>query len=323
VERFKLDHQTRQIGGATYHYLLLPSFAQMENVAKGADNAWLELYQRIGNHLYWIEQDGNLLFANIPQTLIDYRNAKTRTPMAAWLTQQGLDAQHVLFAATMRTHEAQRTVYMAYLQGLQILADIAGAKIDMFELPTADAMALPRDGALGLQIHASDDDVGMDFVFEQSPLEAFSGTGGMTSVAIVAILAAIAVPAYQDYTMRSHVSEGLMLSDGVKVAIAEYYVNRGRLPRDLGALGMTAPDGRYTQSVRVEDGVVVITLNAAAGGGMAGRTLKLTPYANARGTLEWQCGAAAAPAGAKALVASRADGGESVPGKFLPVSCRP
>jgi Tfp pilus assembly major pilin PilA len=325
VDRFKLDHQTRNIGGASFHYLLLPSFAQMENAASAAASPWLELYQRVGTHLYWIEQDGNLLFANIPQTLMDYRAAKTHTPLAAWLTkQQGLDAAQALLAATVRTNGAQRSVYSAYLVGLQILADIAGTHIDMFTLPSADALQLPRDGALGLQLHASNDDLGVDFIFEQAPLEALGNTGGgMTAVAVVAILAAIALPAYQDYTVRSHVSEGLVLGDAVKTAIAEYYLRRRGLPHDLAAVGVSAPPvGRYVQSIRVEDGVVVITYTAAAGAGLDGHTLKIAPYANAQGEIRWQCGSAAAPAGTHPLAAQRPDTGEPVPQKYLPSNCR-
>jgi len=330
VAKYKFEYETRDIGGATFHHLNLSFSPQMDNAAKSAEiNPWLQLYARIGNHNYWIEQDGNLLLSGVPQTLIDYRNAKSRTPLAAWLTQtQGLDAKQALLAATVRTREAQRSVYAAYLQGLQVLADVAGVHVDMFTLPSPDALALQRDGALGLQVRASDDEVGADFIFEQSPLETFTGATGanstMTSVAVVAILAAIALPAYQDYTVRAHVSEGLMLSEGVKVAIAEYYINRSKLPRDLAAIGIKEiPSGQYTQSVRVEDGVVVITLNAAAGTGMADHSLRLTPYANTQGALEWQCGTAAVPAGAKVLVAPHPNSAESVPAKYLPTSCRP
>jgi len=323
AERFKLEYQTREIGGVTFHHLVLHSLAQIRNAP--ADNPWLALYERIGNHLYWIEQDGNLLFANIPQTLTDYRAAKTHAPLGAWLTQQqGLDAAQSLFAATSRTQGTQRSVYAAYLVGLQMLADAVGAKLDLFTLPSADTLQLPRDGALGLQLHASNDDVGIDFIYEQTPLEALgSGAGGMSTVAVVAILAAIALPAYQDYTVRAHVSEGLVLSEAIKTAIAEYYAVHHRLPGDLAALGMPVPVGLYTQGVRVEDGVIVITFKSAAGAGLEGRVLRLTPHATSQGALAWQCGSAAAPAGAQALVDPRTDTREPVPPKFLPASCRP
>jgi Tfp pilus assembly major pilin PilA len=324
ADKYKFEYSTRQIGGATFHHVDLPGFPQMDNALK-VDNVWFDLYRRIGYHFYWIEQDGNLLVANIPQTLVDYHDAKTHTALRPWLTQrQGLDAGQALFAATARTHDAQREVYAAYLQGLQALADVAGAHIDLFTLPSADGLALPRDGALGVQIHASDDDLGADFVFEQSPLEVFSSAnGGMTTVAVVAIFAAIALPAYQDYTVRSHISEGVVLADGVKSAIAEYYQAHKHLPRDLGELGLSPPEGLYTQSVRVEGGVVVIAYKASAGTGLAGRTLRITPYASASGALAWQCGNSVLAAGAHPLAAPNSDTSESIQAKYLPTSCRP
>jgi type IV pilus assembly protein PilA len=54
----------------------------------------------------------------------------------------------------------------------------------------------------------------------------------MIVVAIIGILAAIAIPAYQDYTIRSQVSEGLSLASGSKVAVAEFFQNEGALPAD-------------------------------------------------------------------------------------------
>ncbi len=62
----------------------------------------------------------------------------------------------------------------------------------------------------------------------------------MIVVAIIAILAAIALPAYQDYVIRSQVSEGAVLSDGAKTAVAEYYSNRGAAPADNTSAGLAS-----------------------------------------------------------------------------------
>ena len=63
----------------------------------------------------------------------------------------------------------------------------------------------------------------------------------MIVVAIIAILAAIALPAYQDYVIRSQVSEGAVLSDGAKTAVAEYYSNRGSAPVNNTSAGLASP----------------------------------------------------------------------------------
>ena len=62
----------------------------------------------------------------------------------------------------------------------------------------------------------------------------------MIVVAIIGILAAIALPAYQDYTIRSQASEGKILASGGKTAVAEFYNNTGRMPANNSSAGMSA-----------------------------------------------------------------------------------
>ena len=178
VAKFKLAYETRDIAGIKIHYLTVPNFGAAA-LRSGGDSPWLDAVRRISRHYYWIETPDNLLFADIPQTLIDYHNAKSHEPVGAWLTQrQGLDDKQSLLSMSARTQNTQRALYAMYLQGLQALADISGAKIDLFAMPSADQIALPRNGALGLQIHASNDDAGIDFVFEQSPVEVLTSSSG-------------------------------------------------------------------------------------------------------------------------------------------------
>src|SRR2546421_650669 len=86
----------------------------------------------------------------------------------------------------------------------------------------------------------------------------------MIVVAIIGILAAIAIPAYQDYTIRSQVTEGLNLASSVKASVAEYYANNGTWPVGLvgaaPALGYTAdPSGKYVADITVATGTITIT----------------------------------------------------------------
>ena len=326
VAKFKLDYETREMAGIKIHYLTISSLHAAATSARPHE-PWLDIYMRIAHHYYWIETPDNLIIADIPQTLVDYHNAKSHEPVRAWLTQkQGLDDKQSLLTFSARTQNTQRAIYAIYLQGLQGLADISGAKIDLFAMPSADQIALPRNGALGLQIHASNDDAGIDFIFEQSPVEVLTSSSGsmMTGVAVVAIVAAIALPAYQDYTVRSQVSEGLVLSDAVKVAVAEYYATNGKLPRDLGAIGLPASvKGQYTQSLRLDNGTIVITFGGAASTSIKDRSLRLVPYLNANSTIVWQCGLASPPSVGKALAPALPAGmGTDVPAKYLPSVCR-
>ena len=72
----------------------------------------------------------------------------------------------------------------------------------------------------------------------------------MIVVAIIAILAAIALPAYQDYTIRGQVSEGLSLSSGARTAVAEFYSNRGTFPTNIAAARSSGPARRVPARCR-------------------------------------------------------------------------
>jgi len=111
-------------------------------------------------------------------------------------------------------------------------------------------------------------------------------------VMMVGILAAIAIPAYQDYTIRAQVSEGLNLSGGAKAAVAEYYHDNGVLPADNTQSGLPDPSqlaGTYVAAVEVADGEIVVTYGNSAHGVISGQILVLTPAQEPQGSLRWTC----------------------------------
>src|SRR5208283_1698155 len=87
----------------------------------------------------------------------------------------------------------------------------------------------------------------------------------MIVIAIIGILAAIAIPAYQNYTIRAQVTEGLTLADGWKTAIAEYYANTGSWPTVTNLTGTVNSIGKYESSVTVvTGGAIQITYGGTA-----------------------------------------------------------
>jgi len=142
----------------------------------------------------------------------------------------------------------------------------------------------------------------------------------MIVVAIIAILAAIAIPAYQDYTIRSQVSEGLSLADGAKTAVAEYYTNRGTMPsgtdnnESVGLATAASIGGSYAQSVTVvANGKITVKYGPGSGdfgkkanSHINGKELALSPVTGA-GSISWTC---------------KADGSNALDKKYLPSSCR-
>jgi type IV pilus assembly protein PilA len=152
----------------------------------------------------------------------------------------------------------------------------------------------------------------------------------MIVVAIIGILAAIAIPAYQDYTIRAQVSGGMNLAAAAKAAVAETFLNRGEAPADRLAAGMsdTATDtnGKYVESVEVEDGVITITYGHEANSALDGQSLTLTPWLTPDDSVAWQCGGAEQPGNTTSAMGAEGDGGSLVTNdllRYLPAACRP
>jgi type IV pilus assembly protein PilA len=154
----------------------------------------------------------------------------------------------------------------------------------------------------------------------------------MIVVAIIGILAAIAIPAYQDYTIRAQVTEGLTLAAAAKTAVAESFSSAGQPPADRTAAGMSATatetSGNYVTGVEVENGTITVTYGNKANLQIAGQTLALTPYESVDLSVVWVCGNSVAPGGTALLGTSGGGtaataGATSVLDKFMPKDCRP
>ena len=142
----------------------------------------------------------------------------------------------------------------------------------------------------------------------------------MIVIAIIGILAAIAIPAYQNYTIRAQVTEGLTLADGWKTAIAEYYANTGAWPAQANLSGTAQSQGKYETVTVNAGGTIFITYGGTAvNAKVSGQTLTLVPYTNTNNDVLWQCGTATAPSGAS--IATNASAATTVSAQYLPTSC--
>ncbi|ENS8680036.1 pilin, partial [Neisseria gonorrhoeae] len=116
----------------------------------------------------------------------------------------------------------------------------------------------------------------------------------MIVIAIVGILAAVALPAYQDYTARAQVSEAILLAEGQKSAVTEYYPNHGEWPKNNASAGVASTPsdikGKYVQSVTVANGVVTAEMKpSGVNKEIQGKKLSLWAKRE-NGSVKWFCG---------------------------------
>lgn len=130
----------------------------------------------------------------------------------------------------------------------------------------------------------------------------------MIVVAIIAILAAIALPAYQDYTIRSQISEGVTLADGARAAVWDFVSNHGTFPSNNGSAGLVSSasiTGKYVTAVNVTGGVIATEFGNNANAAITTRHISLSPMMpSGAGSIIWRCSST------------------DINGRYLPTVCR-
>ncbi|MCL4978740.1 pilin [Neisseria meningitidis] len=150
----------------------------------------------------------------------------------------------------------------------------------------------------------------------------------MIVIAIVGILAAVALPAYQDYTARAQVSEAILLAEGQKSAVTEYYLNHGKWPSNNSSAGVASASdikGKYVQSVEVKNGVVTAEMKST-GVNKEIQGKKLSLWAKRQdGSVKWFCGLPVtrdAATDANDAVTADTATDKQIDTKHLPSTCR-
>ena len=146
----------------------------------------------------------------------------------------------------------------------------------------------------------------------------------MIVVSIIGILASIAIPAYQDYTIRAQVAESMTLTSELKISINDYYRSRGRFPAGNEAAGVPEPQqliGNYITRVEVQGGALHVQFGNYVNSLVDGQTLSIRPLVVAgspASPISWTCGHREAPAGMEAV----GDNRTTIDAKYMPGMCR-
>lgn len=342
VNKFKLPYEVREHKGQNYHHLVLPNFnafqqAQMEKSALESIDPILANYLNVlktfksNIHLYWIESGKYLIMAGIPQVLMDRIAHKNEVNASDWLTKtQKIDPSKSLLLASTTVDDLPDTVYKFQLGMLNYLNDIANSapeeqevaegtdtdsktsiiedsktKFDIFNLPSPAQLNLPEDGTYSMQFDATDTRLALNITSDFSAVDVLLNQSGMTTVAIAGVLAAVAIPAYNEYTLKSKVQEAYEEMRFYTNNINLYYMEYGKYPSvDNVAEFSMAPANEivYSYSLAPDTGVItgIIDLDGMQYDMI---TIRLIPEIF-KGELIWSC---------------KSSGGDE---KYIPNQCR-
>ena len=314
--------------GEGLHHIRLPSAVEMgglfgDTPAEIQDNLALQVYGRLGTHLYWIEQDGWLLLSGVPQPLIDRLALGASEPLDARLRAAGADPES-LMAVSGVAQDASRQIYYAWVGMLASIAELGGADIDLTTLPTARELALPEQSAISASLQLSAERLSLEMGYDQHALEWLAGNNGLAVVAVGGVLAAIAIPAYQDFTVRAVVASAIGDSGELSDAIAAHYAEYGELPDEGEALNLELPIASETghADISYDHGAVLIQFRDTAPGGLAGNFLYRLPLQQASGAMSWRCGDYLEDEGEMLVELGEEFAATNVANRHLPVSCR-
>ncbi len=295
VEKFGAELNTENFEGIDITHYKLPSLtnlviqqsSDLEEVENEAP--WLtQLLAAESTHLYWHQEQSNLIIASVPQILMARNRHLSDYTLNDWLTAHEVDWNGSLLSVLMESNKLPERIYTFYLESIQMLSDVAGVDANLMRMPLAEDLQLPKQGRLGMQIKTAGDITSLQFDYEQSMIDYIWGGGGVAVVATAGVLAAIAIPAYQNYTVRAQVSETILSAAELKFMLADFYITNNRYPTVEEAETFYMETDNATISFDADSQVIEIVFNDVISE-MSGDMVMLIPDVDEGGYFEWWC----------------------------------
>ena len=252
--------------------------------------AFITLMSQLQNHYYLRTEGDYLLISDLPQPLLARKNLAADAPTVAnWLAAEHLDLADTSYAWIHHQRHLSRDSYYNSLKRLQTYADLAQTPLDLAALP--DASQLPASGAVALRLQGDGKNPTLTLDLQNGADDLLSIAGSSTTIATFGIVSAIALPAYQDYTIRSRIAQNLLPASGLQHDLADVIAHG----KKINTKNYPAP----APNIQVEkSGDIRITLENADKYSDATLTLHYD-----RAGKQWQCQT-------------------TVPARYLPPQCR-
>jgi Tfp pilus assembly protein PilE len=283
----------KEVGDKQITYMKIPAFIdeEMTDGLKDVPFFVTDILTKANSHVFWQQEGDYLIASDLPQVLIDrnllLNKQDEKKSLSTWLDNtQKQDLSGSLLALSGSIDNAPRRLYYTYINVIQLLADITDAEVDIFSLPSARQLSMADSGTLGIQLDSTADSLGMEITFESTPADIILTTQGIASVATVGTLAAIAIPAYQDYLFKANIASANFDISMAKIKIEELFDAQSRLPNAQEAEGITLSQrfsSKYDLLVQPDTGAINVTITSKPG-----KTMLVEPMIT-EGKLEWQC----------------------------------
>jgi hypothetical protein len=311
--RFEIEQSSKTFGDTRIHHLVVPGIDISDEMdALPESNPGLAFIMarsmKAGTHLFWMRDGDRILIAAVPQVLMARLDHPGDVEVGEWLGNAGVETDRAALFGALRADDAPRRNYYAYIGSLPGIADMLGTEIDVMAFPTARELDLPDAGTIGFAVDYAEGQLGLDLAFENNPGDLFyAGGGSLGGIAVIGVLAAVAVPAYQDYVKRSRLATALAATSEFRNRVAAHVAEHGGLPDSEAAAEWAGGIVLGPELVNAfwQSEPPGLRLILAGGEGLAENTkLMLSPTIENGVLTEWTCSS------------------DDIEADQLPVSCR-
>ncbi len=311
ARRFDIEQSSTDVGGTRIHHLVIPGIDIADDIGDMRENNpglafIMSRSMQIGTHLFWMEEGDRILIAAVPQVLMARLDHPGDVAVGEWLSESGVETERAGIFGALRIGDAPRRNYYYYIGSLLALADMLDADIDVSGFPTARELDLPDTGTVGFAVDYAQGRLGATLAFENHPGDLFYA-GGMSAVAALGVVAAIAVPAYEDYRARAELATAYASTADFRGRVARHVSEQGGLPPSTAAADWAAaiPQGPGIANAIWQSDPPGLRLVLAGGSGLAENAkLMISPRVEAGRLVGWTCNS------------------DSIEDKHLPASCR-
>lgn len=212
-----------------------------EAAPRPATGLWPSL-RRIRSRAYWIEESPFLVFAAVPQSLVDRQSSPNKSDLDHWFEQvQHSPSAGSLFLYSASVRDLPRDSYHSMIRLMQAVGDVLEVPVDPYAFPNADEVDLPERGSLALRLGSSERRLALTLRYQDLPSEFVGEPTALASGMLLGMLGTAVASAHAEHAAQILLLDAVAASSQARAAVDEFWQRRRRAPRQWQELGTSAP----------------------------------------------------------------------------------